>query len=164
MGRFLGVSSLFKNFLVIFLFKENRFLTFCVYWLCVPSNIRVLCRCGVCMACGVRALAARVTDTWASSYPSSQPDRDGVTVLGPRTEKEGGTEVRARGDRHYFMEFWLGLSTNLVRCSEDDGRRKKRGAYDRSEGGGERGSERENIKTGDDGVLCRDWRREITTH
>jgi len=79
-------------------------------------------------------------------------------------EKEGGTEVRARGDRHYFMEFWLGLSTNLVRCSEDDGRRKKRGAYDRSEGGGERGSERENIKTGDDGVLCRDWRREITTH
>ena len=41
----------------------------------------------------------------------------------------------ARGDRHYFMEFWLGLSTNLVRCSEDDGRRKeKRRAYDRRVG------------------------------
>lgn len=41
-------------------------------------------------------------------------------------EGEGGTEVCARGDRHYFMEFWLGLSTNLVRCSEDDGQRKEK--------------------------------------
>jgi hypothetical protein len=89
-----------------------------------------------------------------------------VLAVGGKKKFEREREGRrcACGDRHYFMEFWLGLSTNLVRCSEDDGRRKeKRGAYDRRVGG-ERGSERENIKTGDDGVLCRDWRIEITTH
>lgn len=51
-------------------------------------------------------------------------------------------------------------------CREDDGRRKEK---EREAGGEhmigeEREGARENIKTGDDGVLCRDWRREITTH
>ena len=69
------------------------------------------------------------------------------------------------------MEFWLGLSANLVGCREDDGRRKEKGGDEKHMIGegrrGERaggGRRRENIKTGDDGVLCRDWRREITTH
>jgi len=62
------------------------------------------------------------------------------------------------------MEFWLGLSTDLVGCSEDDSRRKEKKI------GGEEhmiGEEREGgraTETGDDDVLCRDWRREITTH
>ena len=60
--------------------------------------------------------------------------------------------------------------TDLVGCSEDDSRRKEKkiggeehmiGEERREREGGRR---RENIKTGDDGVLCRDWRREITTH
>ena len=37
------------------------------------------------------------------------------------------------------MEFWLGLSTDLVRCSEDDCRGKEKiGAYDRTRTVGER--------------------------
>jgi hypothetical protein len=66
----------------------------------------------------------------------------GIFFQRQRERKRVGRRC-ARGDRHYFMEFWLGLSTNLVRCSEDDGRRKeKRGAYEIG-GWGEREGARE---------------------
>jgi len=54
------------------------------------------------------------------------------------------------------MEFWLGLSTDLVGCREDDGRRKEKKGGDEKHmiGEGRRGERagggrrRENIKTG----------------
>jgi hypothetical protein len=43
-----------------------------------------------------------------------------------------------------------------MRCREEESLRRRNMIGER-EGG-------RNIKAGDDGVLCRDWRREITTH